>query len=274
MLFQHIRLKFFILTVIVMAGGCSTVSEREMTKRWFWETGDVVFDEVKRKGLNNVLVGYRDKLHRKQTLEVKKTLMRQAYLLYQENPENRMAALNALRSLFLVVDVIEDKKSSYYLSGKGLKISLKAGAGIDPEVSYYHALFLGMVIREKGLMALGRLKEVVKMLEVARSKPELDFGGPLRVSGMLYLKAPPWPQGIGDLDKSLDALQKAVEKFPEFPQNKIFLAEAFIEDEDTEKAKGLLNEVEKELKITLWGKDYCSIWKKYIKNLRKKINQN
>jgi hypothetical protein len=64
--------------------------------------------------------------------------------------------------------------------------------------------------------------------------PDIDDGGPLRLLGMLYLKAPPWPAGIGDGDKALDLLGTAVRKHPTHPLNHLFYAEAIWEVEGDE----------------------------------------
>lgn len=241
-------------------------------KKWFSTGEEKLLAEVKALGIDQTISRLRFRLKRKSALEEKKDLMRHAWFLYRNNRSNRDAALTAARAVYLVIDVLEDKEEVYQLSELGYKITLSAGAGIDPEASYYNALFLGFIVRQKGLMALGRLKDVVSMLKVAQKKPELDFGGPLRVSGMLFLKAPPWPRGLGDLDKALEALEAAVEKSPRFPQNTMFFAEALIEDEELDKAERMLQKSSRELKLDVWGDDYCRIWKQYINNLKTKMN--
>ncbi len=259
----RIKISLFLVAVFLF-GGCAGIPEKRMTLRWFGPAGSD-------KATVETPARFSKKLKRRKSLTVKKELMRHAWRFYQKNPRRKDAALLACRSLFLVVEVLEDEKSIPFLAEKGLKASIDAGSGKDPRASYYHALFLGLIINQKGLMALGRLKEVVSMLEVARKEPDYDFGGPLRLSGMVYLKAPPWPRGIGDLDRSLDALQKAAGKFSSFPQNNIFLAEAYIEDDEKKKAKELLAQAMKNLEPALWGKEYCETWKKYIVKLQKKI---
>lgn len=74
------------------------------------------------------------------------------------------------------------------------------------------------------------LKRTIKLDET------LDEGGPLRILGALYLKAPPWPTGPGDLDKALELLERAVTNHPEHPLNHLFMAEAMLEDESPEDA--------------------------------------
>ena len=53
-----------------------------------------------------------------------------------------------------------------------------------------------------------------------------DFGGPLCVLGLLYLRTPAPPVSIGSPRKGLRLLQHAVELFPDYPENYLYLAEA------------------------------------------------
>lgn len=262
-----------LLTLVLFAAvaGCSSFSQRELEKKWFSTGEEKLLAEVKAHGIDQTISSLQLRLKRKAALEEKKALMRHAWFLYSNNRTNKNAALAAAQAVYLVIDVLDNKDEVYQLSELGYKITLSAGAGKDSEASYYNALFLGFIVRQKGLMALGRLKDVVSMLEVAKKKPELDFGGPMRVQGMLFLKAPPWPRGLGDLDKALEALEAAFDKSPRFPQNTMFLAEALIEDEEFDKAGKLLKKASAELKPEVWGEDYCRIWKEYINNLKKKM---
>ncbi len=99
----------------------------------------------------------------------------------------------------------------------------------DAEAAYLHALNLGLYVRARGLMAVGRLSELVARLEVAASVPTEEDGGPLRVLGLLYVRAPGWPMGPGDLDAALELLRRAVRDFPDHPLNHLYLAHALVE---------------------------------------------
>jgi tetratricopeptide (TPR) repeat protein len=68
--------------------------------------------------------------------------------------------------------------------------------------------------------------------EAARLKPRLDHGGPNRMLGELYLKAPDPPVSIGDLEKAIFHYRRAVSQDPDFAENRLGLAEAYLEDED------------------------------------------
>ncbi len=82
------------------------------------------------------------------------------------------------------------------------------------------------------------LQSFMNTLElVIKLDSTIDEGGALRILGALYLKAPPWPTGPGDLDRALDLLERAVAEHPEHPLNHLFLAEAQLEDEEPEEAR-------------------------------------
>jgi tetratricopeptide (TPR) repeat protein len=81
------------------------------------------------------------------------------------------------------------------------------------------------------------ISSLIKTLEKAvELDPAVDAGGPLRLLGTLYLRAPPWPRGPGDSEKALELLERAVDEYPEHPLNHFFYAEALFDDEEYEDA--------------------------------------
>jgi tetratricopeptide (TPR) repeat protein len=104
---------------------------------------------------------------------------------------------------------------------------------------YYLSLNMALALKMGPLTAAPfNLSSVVKALKRSVDMdPDMDDGGPLRVLGALYLKAPPWPAGVGDEEKALELLEQAVEDHPDHPLNHLFLAEAQIEDEEYESAQ-------------------------------------
>lgn len=63
------------------------------------------------------------------------------------------------------------------------------------------------------------------------------YGGPWRVLGRLYHKAPGFPFSIGNTKKAVECLEKAVNSGPKFYLNRLFLAEAYISNREKAKAK-------------------------------------
>ena len=70
-----------------------------------------------------------------------------------------------------------------------------------------------------------------------------DFAGPVRVLGILLLRTPAPPVSIGSSRKGLRLLQHAAELFPEYPENSLYLAEAFRDNKRLVEARALLLKV-------------------------------
>ena len=111
--------------------------------------------------------------------------------------------------------------------------SLAHGGNSNGAVHYYLAANLGLRVREHPTEALSNLSRLENEMKQALAlSPDLDDGGPLRLLGTLYLKAPAWPNGIGDLDKALELLAKAAKDHPNHPLNHLFYAQALRENGD------------------------------------------
>lgn len=140
----------------------------------------------------------------------------------------------------------------------------------EGRVSYYLAINLGIAVHDHTALAVKNLKKLASELRRAvRLSPDEDQGGPLRVLGLLYLMAPPWPQGIGDGDKALTLLRQAAEHYPGHPLNHLFYAQALWElEEDEPKVKQELDRCNELLKTGKWG-GAKERWQKLLKDLAK-----
>ena len=77
-------------------------------------------------------------------------------------------------------------------------------------------------------------------LTAAQLNPKVDHGGPDRMLGELYLRAPGFPVSIGDSRKAVTHYRRAVDQDPNFPGNRLGLVEALLaEEEMTEACKAL-----------------------------------
>lgn len=179
------------------------------------------------------------------------------------------------RTAFYVADAIDSDEEKMKKSAEiGVRAARAAGINeSNPEACFYFALNQGLILRSKGLFALNKLPEVHEALKMAQKAEQLESGGPLRVLGMMYLKAPAWPSGIGDLDKALELLEKAVASYPEHPQNFMFLAEALIEDDNKEEALTHLDTAYKLAVPEIWGAYYSKKWRAEIDAFKKKYEE-
>ncbi len=154
------------------------------------------------------------------------------------------SCLVASRVCLLLATRETDQPRRERLAAEGVGFAEKAlaqGGEGNGEVHYYLAANLGFVVRDDLTLAMQNLPRLRQEMNRALSlSPDVDDGGPLRLLGMLYLKAPPWPAGFGDGDKALELLRQAVERHPKHPLNHLFLGQAMYEidgDEGGDRAK-------------------------------------
>jgi hypothetical protein len=156
----------------------------------------------------------------------------------QSAPQNRDIGLILARCSLMKADFEGKPDQRMELCEQGYQAARRVSRGTDDaEAAYLQAINLGLYVKTKGLTAVGRLSELVALLKTAGKQPQIDDGGPLRVLGLLYVKAPGWPVGPGDLDLGLDLLKKATDSYPEHPLNHLFYAEALIADGQKEQAR-------------------------------------
>ncbi len=110
------------------------------------------------------------------------------------------------------------------------------------QASFWLSVNYGSFGQEKGIMKSLSLVNPIKKL--AERVIEIDegyfYGGPWRVLGRLYNKAPGFPISIGDNKKAAECLGRALELGPKFYLNHLFLAELYISDRKYDKARDRL----------------------------------
>ena len=176
-----------------------------------------------------------------------------------QDPAVRRTALGSRLCLHLAErETNQEKREKLAAEGVSFaETALAQGGSGDGAVHYYLAANLGITVREHITLAMGNLDRLEsEMKQAVALSPDIDDGGPLRLLGTLYFKAPAWPNGIGDRDKALELLEKAVKEYPGHPLNHLFYAQALWDegDEATQtrmKAEFALGE--KLLAEGLWG---------------------
>ena len=118
----------------------------------------------------------------------------------------------------------------------------KTGVEIDVdslESNFWLAVNSGSYGQEKGIMqSLAMISPIKEAAERALRLDETYFyGGPHRVLGRLYAKAPGFPFSIGNTKKAIEHLEKAVAIGPKFFLNRLFLVESYIANRDKAKAR-------------------------------------
>jgi tetratricopeptide (TPR) repeat protein len=178
----------------------------------------------------------------------------------RETPGNLDIAINQLmnlKSTYPNEDIINGKLSSAYFY-KGLlemndpskqEVYYEHGVNFGKEAvtlnpraiygNYWYASNVGMLGLSRGMMAsLASVDPMKKSYEIVLKENEkFFFAGPHRSLGRLYHMAPGWPISVGNKTKALHHLEKAVEIAPEFFNNRLYLAELYIDIGNREKAK-------------------------------------
>lgn len=107
------------------------------------------------------------------------------------------------------------------------------------ESNFWLAVNYGSYGQAKGVMQ--SLALVTPMKERAERAAEIDgsyfYGGPWRVLGRLYHKAPGFPFSVGNKKKAAECLERALEFGPRFYLNHLFLAELYISEREKDKAR-------------------------------------
>lgn len=201
------------------------------------------------------------------------------FLRESSDPALRRGSLGSRLCLHLAERETDPKRRDK-LAAEGVafaETALAHGGQTDGAVHYYLATNLGLAVREHITLAMENLSRLEgEMKQALALSPDIDDGGPMRILGTLYLKAPAWPNGIGDQDKAVELLSTAVKKHPDHPLNHLFYAQALWEvgDEDAnaqvkaELALGL-----KLLEAGQWGyrKDP---WKREFDEFEQEISGN
>ena len=194
-----------------------------------------------------------------------------------QDPTVLRTSLGSRISLYLAErETSQEKRERLAAEGFGFaETALANGGDGDGAVHYYLATNLGLAIREQITLAIKNLSRLENEMKRAMDlSPDIDDGGPLRILGALYLKAPAWPNGIGDHDKAQELLEKVVKQYPEHPLNHLFYAQVLWDDGDKAllpKIKAEFDLGEKLLAEGNWGYSKQS-WKKEFDEFRQEIN--
>jgi len=111
-------------------------------------------------------------------------------------------------------------------AARGIELARRAvtEAPEQAEASYYLAVNLGLFSELR--RAMNHLPEMAAAGErAAELDPTIDHAGPYRLLGSLYGLSPEPPISLGDEEKGLDYLIKAVKLAPDEPENHVRLAE-------------------------------------------------
>jgi tetratricopeptide (TPR) repeat protein len=109
---------------------------------------------------------------------------------------------------------------------------------LDPQAApahYYLGMNIGRVADlKRNLAAFGMVKEVERAFQQAAKLDEkYAYAGPDRNLGLLYQHAPGWPVSVGNHKQARRHLERAAKLAPDYPENRLNLAEAYLEWRET-----------------------------------------
>ncbi len=106
---------------------------------------------------------------------------------------------------------------------------------------YLYAEALGLRLRALGTGAIELLPQIAEHGEKALAlAPTEDDGAPMRLLGMVLIKAPAWPHGPGDSDRGIKLLQEAIERYPRRAEGYIHYADALLDQSRVQEAQRFL----------------------------------
>ncbi len=197
---------------------------------------------------------------------------------YQKDRSDVQAAWQFARASFDLAEFVSDKEQRAEVANQGIEATRRALAQ-DPdsaESHYYLALNLGQLARTKNIGALKLVHEMEREFKAAiKLNGKLDYAGPHRSLGHLYRDAPGWPTSIGSKTKARAELERAVELFPDYPGNRMALAESYAKwgekrslQAELETLKETLPKARKELTGPMWSASWTE-WDQRLEKLQR-----
>lgn len=163
--------------------------------------------------------------------------------------ETATAFRAAYEGAHLAFDLAEPEgDASGDLAARGVELADRARQLLPDRVEghYFHALCLGIYLREHKASGITRAKELVASGERAAALDErYDKGGPHRFLAVLYSEAPRWV-GPGDHDKAREHLAKLLKNDGDDEANKLAAVRVLIELGDETEARQVLGSVRPE----------------------------
>ena len=186
---------------------------------------------------------------------------------YETEPTNTVAAWEMGRACFGLVTVLEDRKEMERIINEGIA-ACRASVALDSTSAaghYYLAVTVGKLADlKRNLAAYGMVKEVEREFHKAQELDErFCYAGPDRCLGELYLKAPGWPVSVGSRSKARKHLERAAELAPDFPENRLLLAEAYLKWRDKKPLARELEALEQlwpAARTNFAGADWAADW--------------
>ncbi len=166
--------------------------------------------------------------------------------LSQSSPPKVFLLVRLARTCFIIGELTgREQRQKYYEEGRRYAEMLLQEAPNRVEGHYWLAMHLCGLADTGGAMVGRRLlPQIMEELKKAQAIDDAyDQAGSQRVLGRIYFEAPSWPFSVGDLQKSLQHLTRAVRLAPQNSTNHLYLAETLIKLHREEAARQQLDQV-------------------------------
>ena len=188
-----------------------------------------------------------------------------------------VAAWGFGRAAYDLADFATNKAERELIAVQGVAACRRA-VSLDPASApahYYLALNLGQLARVYLLKGLGIVSEMEEVFLTARKlDPLFDYAGSDRALGLLYHRAPGWPISLGSQAKASRHLNEAVRLRPDYPGNRLALAEFLWETrqarrfaQEWERLQELIPRVQEEFEGPDWELSWVE-WNRRVARLR------
>jgi len=256
-----------LILLVFLAAGCKGFQKDAMPQELAQDCGDIDLDAAQ-------AIARRDDRSTTRDLQCALAYLRDR--MVQGVPESVTAA----KLSYLLADRLGDPTREDKLASEGMRwaehaLDLSADLYKEHAASahYFLAVNLGLAVRGTVVLALKNISRIKAELEAARKlDPNLEWAGPSRVLGLLYVKAPSWPKGFGDTDKGLELLVDSVSRFPNYPGNRILYARGLADADADENREVIRQQVEAARKLLdggTWGPEAATRWRKDIAQIAK-----
>jgi len=198
---------------------------------------------------------------------------------YREAPGEATAAWKFARACFDLAEFATNKTERASVAEQGIAACQQAIAreSNSAPAHYYLGMNLGQLARTKGLTALKLVLQMQREFTRAHDLEEqLDWAGPDRNLGLLYLDAPTIGS-IGSRSKAREHLTRAVELAPRYPENRLNLIEAYLQWRELNNVRrelAALEEAWPSARTNFIGEAWAASWADWelrLKKLKKKV---
>ncbi|HEX5219862.1 MAG TPA: hypothetical protein VFZ59_09865 [Verrucomicrobiae bacterium] len=197
-------------------------------------------------GFANVVIADTNSVTRSQLLAHSQEVFVAAQKAYEVDPTNNVVAWKFAKAAFDRGEFSTNDTERAAIAMQGIS-ACRGLLQRDPKSApgqYYLGLNLGQLARTKLLGALPLVSEMETSFLKARQFDEnFDHAGPDRFVGQLYLQAPGWT--VGSQSKARKHLTRAAELAPDYPENRLNLAEAALRWRDKKLAQREIEALQK-----------------------------